>query len=302
MDRARLRAIVGTAVEEAKANDPKELKEEIARLKTTIRSFENKPGPPGATREVEKRVEVPVLSADDRNTLDSGVERIMGLSVEMRALQNQFDALLRGIESQVGSNPSQNQFDAALRGRSHLSVAEDRPAAPAAKAPTPRSPRPSKLVEGGLSRPERAFLTVLQRSVVSRSRDELALLAVYSKSSGHVDNTLGRLRSRGYIDGSRAGYTITQAGSVALGDPESIPEGEALVKAWLSELNLPERSMLEVLVAVFPSSLPRDELAVRTGYSTTSGHVDNTIGALRRMGLITGGRQELRMHETLNPE
>jgi hypothetical protein len=50
-------------------------------------------------------------------------------------------------------------------------------------------------------------------------------------------------------------------------------------------------------VVLFPNTLTRDELAERSEYSVASGHVDNSISALRTRELITGHRGALMASE-----
>lgn len=92
---------------------------------------------------------------------------------------------------------------------------------------------------------------------------------------------------------------ITDAGQSALGHYDPLPTGEALRVYWLRELAPAASKFLGVLFEVYPGTITRDELAERAGYSPESGHVDNTLGRLRSLDLVTGGRNEIKASEEL---
>jgi hypothetical protein len=136
---------------------------------------------------------------------------------------------------------------------------------------------------------ERTFLNVLaQRQNRVTTRDQLARFSLYSPTSRHVDNTLGRLRGAGYVEGPGTNIQITGPGLVALGTRTLMPTGAGLREAWLAKSGKAEAGFLSFLIHKYPHAVTRDDLAVATGYSPTSRHVDNTLGRLRALGLIVG--------------
>lgn len=145
-----------------------------------------------------------------------------------------------------------------------------------------------------LGEAEIKFLNVLEgRRGLGKptSRDQLALFAMYSATSRHVDNTLGTLRSAGYAEGPGSDIRITHAGVQALVSAKQrrvMPTGARLREAWLTKSGKAEAGFLTFLIHKYPRTVTRDELAVATGYSPASRHVDNTLGRLRALGLIVG--------------
>lgn len=57
--------------------------------------------------------------------------------------------------------------------------------------------------------------------------------------------------------------------------------------------------LAEVLFEHYPTTAHRDDLAREAGYSPDSRHVDNTLGTLRTMGLVIGGRDAISANPTL---
>lgn len=146
---------------------------------------------------------------------------------------------------------------------------------------------------------DRAFLTVLAQQGRALTRNQIAIFAGYSSKSGHVDNTLGALRTRGFAVGGRDAIAITDAGRSALGSFDPLPRGEALRDYWFRKLDKAASAFLRALCESYPATMTRDQLADRTSYSRESGHVDNTLSALRSRDLVTGGRHEIRASDDL---
>jgi hypothetical protein len=150
-----------------------------------------------------------------------------------------------------------------------------------------------------LTKAEAAFLTVLAQRNRPLARNRVAIFAGYSVKSGHIDNTLGALRSKGLAEGRNDAIRITEAGLEALGPFDPLPTGEALRRYWLGKVDKAGRAFLEVLFDIFPGTIARNELAERTGYSPGSGHVDNTLGRLRSLDLAEGRNDAIRAAEEL---
>jgi hypothetical protein len=257
--------------EEAIENDPEAQRKEIARLKDKIRELEAAPRRSLVEETVLRYIkDSGQCIADYAQMLlkptDSGPLTIEKL--------RQAQELLK--QGEPSDEPPQNL-------RPH-----DEEAAP----PPPRAPkRTGAMVEKNdtLTPVARKFLNVLaHRRGKITNRDQLAILAGYSCKSRHVDNTLGSSRSRGLIVGRNDNLQISDLGLEMLGTPAAPMRGRQLVDYWLGQIDLAQSTMLRVLVDVYPKHLTRDEIAVKSGYSPTSRHVDNSLGALRGLKLAIG--------------
>jgi hypothetical protein len=276
VDVGKLTADIAATVERAKADDPKALRAKIAELTKQLASA--KPTIETKVERVEVLLEVPYLpltfatalsalgdkhANEIRATVDAEIARLKSGS----ALEN-----ARRVTAAKGTNRPHGQAPRVLENRAKTGKSQENPGSAA------------------LGKAERAFLTVMAQRPNGVDRDELGLLAGYSPSSGHINNTIGALRTAGYVEQGWP-VRITDAGSNALGSFDLLPEGQALVDYWLNHprLGKAHRAFLAALVDAGPAGLDREQLAERTGYESTSGHINNTIGALRTMKLVTRG-------------
>jgi uncharacterized protein len=143
---------------------------------------------------------------------------------------------------------------------------------------------------GTLGKCERAILTVLATHGPCQ-RGRLALLAGYSWS-GSFSNSLGALRTAGYIvGGNTETMQITDTGIEALGHYDPLPTGQALRDYWLNRFGKCERAILQSLFN-HPEGLDKDQLCSLSGYSW-SGSFSNSLGSLRTAGVIVGSNSSV---------
>jgi hypothetical protein len=156
-----------------------------------------------------------------------------------------------------------------------------------------RLDEPGKLPSG-----ERRILTALAQYPQGRSKAQVAVLAGYALNGGGFNNYLGALRSRGLIKGDGDRLTIMDAGIEVLGSWEPLPTGSALVDYWRGRLGKAERLILETLTQAYPDALPKEEVAVKTGYEANGGGFNNALGRLRTLELVQG-RGEIKASDNL---
>jgi hypothetical protein len=200
---------------------------------------------------------------------------------------------LRNVTATVLPRVSEVDADTAPR---HLDTLVDWPSldplAKVTKRP-PKAPGEPQRTFKGLDKPEAAILRELawQKGAISKKR--LALLAGYAAKGGGFGNALGRLRSRGFVEGSSE-LTATQAG-IRMVSPVFLPPSkpEALFQWWLEHrrVDKPMRAILEALQRAF-QPMPVDTLAESSGYVPGTGGFGNALGRLRTLGLVQGGRKQ----------
>lgn len=265
---------IRAAVEKAKADDPRELKREVAKLRGDLATERAKKPEP-------QRVEVPVL--DGKLVIDMrglaaelavvGDKISEGASVIANACARAYEPMRRGVPV------------APTNGRVH------KPEPTRAVAPT----RDRSSDDGErLGKAERAILAVLAQFPDGCVAGKLTLLAGY-RWSGGFRNSLSALRSSGLIIGQN-GETmrITDNGVRALGDYDPLPApGADLQRYWLGHDSLGkcEREILGALIDAYPAGLDAEKLAERTNYEW-SGGFRNSLSALRTAGLIVGRNTE----------
>lgn len=267
IDLAGIRASLATAEEDRKANDPAELKKQIAELQRQLRQS----GKP----------------AVDQTAIDQAYQK--GAASEKARAD-------RAI-SVIGGHITQ-----AIRAQQHIANAErevidwlqqapkDLPIYGARNLPSPASLRPKPSTGAGdtkLGSPERKILIALAQHGES-DKNRLAILTGYSANGGAFNNPLGKLRTAGYIEKGWPAR-ITDDGMKALGDFDPLPTGQALIDHWLGSLGTPEQKILRPLIEAWPSGMDKESLAAAAGYEPGGGAFNNPIGRLRTLGLVARG-------------
>ena len=143
-----------------------------------------------------------------------------------------------------------------------------------------------------LGKCERALLSVLAKYPQGCTKNKLILLAGYAWS-GSTQNSLGKLRSLGLVDGKNSDILRITTSGLSSGQFEPLPEGSQLIDYWL---NYPyfgkcERVLLKCLIE-HPEGLDRDGLLEASAYEW-SGSTQNALGSLRTAGVITGRNSEV---------
>lgn len=269
LDLVQLGAQIEATVQSAKENDPRELKRRVAELEKQLRE-----------RPAEKAepIEVPVITDEQI----AAMKEVVGLIQQSHKEASQ----AWGAFSAVGE-----KWQKAIDHMTNRRAANEqpkilRPPPAASKVVSVHVESSGDVGPVSLGKCERAILTALAQYPQGRTMIQVAVLSGYSVTSGGFKNSLGKLRSAGYITRDHP-IRITEDGLAALGEYEPLPTGEALRWHWLEELPKCEKTVLSVLFAVYPEGLLMGELAERTGYSRESGGFKNALGRLRTLELIT---------------
>jgi len=295
MDIQSLERDFSDAIERAKADDPRELKNRIAELEKQAAS---KSITTPALAEIERHRE------ESRRQMREGVERAERV---FRKLVDDMEPHVSGL--QKGLERFALEFSDALAKINQAVVpkAQTRPAEPQATVavPTPLSYAPAPAnghVSNGtgekLAGGERKILTVLAQYPTGRNKVQIALIAGYSHNGGGFNNYLSGLRSRGLIEGSGDSLRATRSGLNALGSYDPLPTGQDLLSYWCGQVGKAERSILTHLATSYPRAISKEELGVATGYESSGGGFNNALSRLRTLELIQG-RGEIRMSEEL---
>jgi hypothetical protein len=271
---AGVRAAMAATIERAKADDPKALRAEVARLKAELakRPVES------VEKIIEKVVEVPVLS-------DEQIAHVGALIANLaQNAQDIHEAIVR---------PTRELLERLEAPRTAPAPARAMP------PPTPRSEPRQRRTESA-SRPasdvtigkgERTILAAVAQCRDGATRAQLTVLTGYKRSSR--DTYLQRLRAAELVDIAGDVLTATPAGIATLGDDyEVLPTGRDLQHYWLERLPEGERAILALLIAAYPRGVDRDTLSDRTGYKRSSR--DTYLQRLRARQLVDTDRSEVR--------
>lgn len=250
-------------IAEAKANDPKELKAEIVRLK---KELAQRPTEQKVVTE-EKTIEVKVVTPEHIN--------------ELKDALGELDTIAKVIANGLASVTSLKQSPMM---RPVTSIA--RP-----KVTVARPQVANAASDGDLSS---AQVKVLSRLVElmectgnqSVRKEQLAAWAEYSPNSGGFNNYLGSLRTAGMIEYPAPGMVTITANGNAHASPESVPatSGEMLERAK-RVLGGSEAKLLELLHET-RETIPKTDLAEAAGFSPNSGGFNNYLGHMRTLGFV----------------
>jgi hypothetical protein len=181
------------------------------------------------------------------------------------------------------------------------------PAPAAARGATPAKPTLAPSApSAGLTGPEQRILDAIAWmnaiGVPVPEQTAVAFMAGYTIGGGAWNNPRGSLRTKGLIEYSASGLSLTDAGRAAARAPAVAPGTAALHGAVMSRLPGPERKLLAVLLEVFPAALSNDDLAARAGYAPKGGAYNNPRGRLRSLGLIEYQAGQVVARDILFPE
>ena len=291
IDLPSIQAKLGQVAEDAKANDPKALRAEIARLKADAAKA-------GKTAPNPKAIEQAEARGYQRGKIEGyggAIQQIGALVGTARQMAVNAQALIKELENAASRKAPQST-------PRHIpaSVAQsvEHRASNARVAGSSPAGRSNDLGEK-MQKAERLILTALAQYDGGRTKAQIAVLTGYAAKGGAFNNALGKLRTNGWIEG-RGGESmqITPTGLTALGPYEPLPHGDALLQHWLSSLGKAEREALTALAGAYPDSLTKEQVADQTGYAQKGGSFNNALGRLRTLGLVSGSR-ELRASENL---
>ncbi len=296
VDLEEVRGKLSTVIEEAKANDPAELRKEIARLKKEL-TIAN-----GANSMVRQFPKEQLLKAEKIAWAKGAAE---GHAAGRKSMMYDIKQYTKTIRASVHAalKNAIPEFEPSDGGPVTWTGKEKLPQPPPERYIPPAAPAKSN---GDAPAPDvgssgkRRMLVALAQFPIGMSRRRLALLTGLSETSGTWSTYLSALRSSGYIEVSGDHIHITETGLQAAGDFSPLPTGEQLLDYWRGKLGTSSgiRKIFDVLAEVSPEELPASEVAQRVQLSHTSGTWSTYLSKLRGLGLIEG-RGSLRLSPEL---
>jgi hypothetical protein len=304
VDLGEVEANLSRFIEEEKANDPRELKAEIARLKkqmsdpAAVAARQDATPDPQALTAAEERGRSTGYS---RGKMDGYADAVGGVQAEFAAVLNALDGAeesfrsVRRVAAQVADWAKRPPRPAPAPIPARTVTVVPRPASP------PMPPSRARINGGAgekLPRAERRILTALAQYPQGRTKNQVAVLAGYAVNGGGFNNAISALRTAGHLTGSGDRIEITDTGFAALGSWEPLPTGAALLQHWLGQLGRAERAALQVLADEWPKAMSKELVAVNAGYEPSGGGFNNALSRLRTLELIEG-RGDLKASDDL---
>lgn len=253
VDLEEVSAKLAKVVEESKANDPAELKKQIAELK---RQIGTKPAPVADVKAVERAVSAAVSERD-------------------RHWKGELSKFEKAHGSVVGRLTKIHQLS-TLNGDASVAVSVPEKSLPITPTILARASEKPWVVpkvtktgdESTLPIGEAKILAALIQYPDGLDRSQLTVLTGYKRSSR--DAYIARLQQKGYVATNGGRVQATPEGQAALPNAEPLPTGAQLQQFWRQRLPIGEQAILGLLIEAHPNSVPRDELSDRTGYKRSS--------------------------------
>jgi hypothetical protein len=279
IDLEAVRSSMKAVVEAAAENDPKRLKARIRELEAAA-----------AKREVE-RVEVPVLSAEDRERLTEALAAAMRITARLEAVAPR----PAGTFSTV-STPYLSRVDRRARPTTVTVPAKSRAVTEAA-GPPPGTVAP--YLQDILD----ALARLLALGVERADLRHVAALAGKSPRSSTFAEAVAKLRASEFIERRDGALSLTAGGLIAA-NPVDVPASfDELVRCFRAHvLDEYQGRLLEVLVKANDEDreLSRGELAGLAGVSATSSTFAEALSKMRALGVLEYGREGVRLALSLN--
>lgn len=282
VDVEKLRGIIGAAVEEAEASDPKKLKARIAELERAAK--------PGST--VAPPINPQALAVVEQRGYERGVRaaadyvRDFTLEWTGKVADTKFET--------ADSHPVGAVFADAILGLLGRRTSADNGFQPSAPALLPASPRRHEL-QGPLpsGQPngigaERRILAVLASAYpAGMTEAQWAVAAGMKRAGGTWGTYKSRLRVRGAIEQRGNQWFATDGGLSFVGaEFEPMPQpGLELAEYWIARIS-GVGPMLRTLAKRYPQQLRRDDLAGEIGMAANGGTFGTYLSRLSAAELI----------------
>lgn len=327
IDSAAIKEALSDAIEKAKANDPKELKKELAKARADLaarpsvedskelswwRQFSRVFAPDqlpeigsaftglgplylaGAPVEPQ-RVDVPFVPVHVLDARDRLLDAMTSVTSTIGALSSSIDTAVTDAAQVAKLAPVAKRGEIPLVVKMASSKIAEVRQIPV--APTVDEDDDGDETDGGvLKAGARKMAEILFRYGQPLTRDQLSVLAAVTRG-GTLSKYANALRAAGYTN-ERNGYVeLTATGTVyAASMPEAnspIPSIDEIVAGKSKNLKAGARNMIAVLLEIYPSGMPREELAARAGV-TLGGTLSKYANAIKIVGLVEEGGGEMR--------
>lgn len=252
VDLAEVSAKLAKVVEEAKANDPAELRKQIADLK---RQLAAKP------------------AAVDKGAIDRAVaERDRHWKGELAKAEKAHGSIVNRLTKIHQLSTLNGDATIAISPPKNIGVTIPKISRPPLSSGVTTVSRKSiaqdQSTDPSLPKGEAAILSALIQYPDGLDRSQLTVLTGYKRSTR--DAYIQRLGERGYATASGGRVQVTPDGQAALPNVKPLPTGEALQEFWQSRLPEGERAILDVLIGAYPEAVSRDEISEITGYKRST--------------------------------
>ena len=311
VDLGALRDRMAATIERAKAEDPRELRRQIAELQKQLRT---RPVEARVQEVVEVHVDVPVFRDGEVDRLVQSTQRLAEFEDGLVDVAESVRASARMVADAI-TNTQRGHKPGAAQQRGVTPLARPRDLAEAARSGGPtekggRSPVRRESAPPPAADPDtvqvkagaRRMLEVLIRHYpMAMTRAQLGTLAKVKRTGGTFSDYFSKLRTSGFIEEDSAGLvSITQAGLDYMGEVPNEPVTVEEIRAmYRNALKAGARRMFDVLIEEKGNWITREELAERAGITMSGGTFSDYLSSLRTNGLADVQGGSVRASDTL---
>lgn len=293
VDQEKLRAIIGTAVKEAEADDPKVLRSEIARLTADLKKAPARTQPmidPTAVIVAEQRG----FAEGFREAQKQGARAFHDL---IKDASEFFDSSAREFAQAFGTRVPEFSFSIPETGspaRLPSFVSQGaKPAGashPVRRAAAPPAPRQSSPAAGGddsLTNPQRQLLQALawwrHMGHDRPTRTQVAAIAGWKPKGSNLRNRLTELSSLGLVTYPQSGTVeLTERGVAAAPAPDI---SRTLIDSIRSVLTNPQMQLFDALIEI-GGSVERATLADAVNWEPGGSNLRNRLTELSQLEVV----------------
>jgi hypothetical protein len=264
VDLDQVKEKLATVIAEAKANDPRELKVELARLRQELAKKQPALAPartmhadPNADPKAIERAVAGALRKRDADWLRS-------VGNFLKTVQHELDVRSQHVTGLLRANSFVPPAAAAIEISPAPVVSLPTPAIALGLLPN-REPAESN---GSLAAGEKAILLAAAQCHPA-DRTQLTVLTGYKRSTRN--RYIQFLQQKGYVEVEGEQVKPTSAGMAALGsDYQPLPTGSELQKYWLERLPAGEKHILAFVLQHHGAKVNREAISEATGYQRTT--------------------------------
>jgi hypothetical protein len=286
LDLASLKQRLSTVESEAKANDPKALKAEIADLRRKLAN-----APAGQTAPDPQAIAAAEQRGEQRGHARGFYE---GREFVARTAKENLTGWFRGVQEGMsatiaGIDDLGRQEPLSAARPSTRPILQPPPAPHKANGSHAAVPRPvaAPKGDGTLTGPQRELLRALawwnHMGDAAPTRAQVAAIAGWRITSGHLRNIASSLSTAGLITYPESGrLALTGEGMKVTPEPDV---GATVIGGIRQNLSGPQRQVFDLLLQA-RTPLPRETVAEQLGWAPTSGHLRNIASSLSTLELV----------------
>jgi hypothetical protein len=160
--------------------------------------------------------------------------------------------------------------------------------------------RPRSHQSGDLGPERKLLIAVAASHTGTLTPQQLGTISGFVAGGSTYREYVRRLKVAGYVDVSKQGVTITNAGFKAAGPVPRIATTADTLALWRAKLG-PEREFLDVAIAAYPKATDRATIARVTGKVEGGSTFREYLRRIKVLGLVTVSGDAVRASDTLFP-